>query len=118
MPAALCRSFELIRQWTDYLEVSDRSPNTIRQYRMNLLAFLEATLIDPVEVTEDDVVRHLRTLTVKAGTRSLRLRSLQSFYRWATKRRFILEDPTEGIPTKRQHPGPAPYISEIGRAHV
>lgn len=108
----MCRTFELLRLWTDYLEVRDLSPNTIRQYRMGVLSFLERTLLDPCEVTETDVVRHLHDLSAKAGAKASRLRALQSFYRWAERRGFVVEDPTRDIHAKKKHPGPAPFISE------
>jgi len=104
----VCRSFELIRQWTDYMEARELAPTTIRQYRMGMLSFLEATLLDLPEVTESDVIQHLRPLTPKAGTKSARLRALQAFYRWATQRGFVVEDPTHDIPVKRRPAGPAP----------
>lgn len=108
----LCRSLELLRQWTDYLEVQELAPRTIHQYRMAVLTFLSQVLLDLTEVTERDVIAHLRTLTSKAGTKATRLRGLQAFYRWAHGRGFVVEDPTAGIHQRHRPHGPAPYITE------
>lgn len=108
----MCRTFELMRQWTDYMEVRELSPTTIHQYRMAVLTFLENTLLDLGEVTERDIVRHLQPLTKKAGTKAARLRGLQAFYRWAAQRGFVVEDPTREVRVRTRPIGPAPYLSE------
>lgn len=104
-------SFDLIRRWQDFLEVSgEAGPNTRRQYRRYLLAFLAEVLKDPRDVTEDDVISYLASLDPRGSMRGMTLRALRSFYGWAEER-GVCGNPVRRLRVPKHKPGPAPALS-------
>lgn len=108
----MCQFLDLIRDWTDWLEVVERSPKTVVQYRRRLVTFVADTGLDLREVTRTDVVRYLKTLTPKAGTKANQLTCLRSFYKWAHAEGRVVDNPTILLPFPRRERGPAPFIPE------
>lgn len=103
--------FEVIRRWQDFLEVSGEvGPNTRRQYRRYLIAFLAEVLKDPRDVTEDDVVGYLAALDPRGGMRGMTLRALRSFYSWASER-GVCPNPVARLRIPKRKVGPAPALS-------
>lgn len=96
-------TFELLRRWSDYLEVRGDSPVTRHQYRRYLVQFLSDVLIPLDEVTEDDIVGYLATLPAKGASRGQILKSIRCFYAWATPR-LEIADPALRLRVKKTKP--------------
>jgi site-specific recombinase XerD len=116
MPGPPTGTFELMRRWQEYLEVSGRcNANTRRQYRRTLVAFVADTLIELADVTEDDVISYVAGCSPRGGRRAMVLRALHSFYGWA-ERRQVLASPVRAIPIPREKYGKAPTLEAADRA--
>ena len=110
--------FELIRAWQTFLESSGTaSPRTCASHRYALLRFLADTLLDLREVDEPAILEHFGKLDPRGSTRGDQLRALKSFYRWATERRIVPEDPARRLKITRRTNGRAPHLTpeELGR---
>jgi len=106
-------TFELLRGWQRYLEVSGRvAPNTARQYRRQLLAFVADVMVPLEQVTEDDVVGRLAEISPHGEARGALLRALKSFYGWAASHGRVSHDPTRALRVPKRRYGRAPALTE------
>jgi integrase len=105
-------TFQILRRWQDWMDVSGRHAETTRrQYRRYAFAFCADTLIPLDELTEDDVVEYLATLSPKGGMRGQTIRALSSLCTFASRRGLIGENPMSWISVPREKYGPAPYLT-------
>jgi integrase/recombinase XerD len=106
-------TFELLRGWQRYLEVAGRvSPNTARQYRRQVIAFLADVMVPLEQVTEDDVVGRLAEISPHGEARGALLRALKSFYGWAVSHGRLPTDPTRALRIPKRRYGRAPSLTE------
>lgn len=104
-------TFQILRRWQDWMEVSGRFADTTRrQYRRYVFAVLADTLIPLDELTEDDVVEYLAGLSPKGGMRGQTIRALGSLCTFAHRRGLISENPTGWLSVPREKYGDAPYL--------
>lgn len=89
--------FLLVRQWGDFLRARHLSEATQRCYRYHLLRFFADVLIDPDELTEDDVTAYLASRDGRGQSIQQVLRALKSYYGWAVRRGFHEQNPAEAI---------------------
>lgn len=100
---------DLVKQWCDFMRVAKRrSPDTIRQYRRTFMNFLGDTLLDPWEVTEEDVVAYLADVTPRGGQKNETIKALRSYYTWAEGHGAMLMNPMQRITPKKEKYGEAP----------
>ena len=117
--------FDLIGRWQRYLEISGRCNEKVRrQYRRVLLAFYTDLWTSewsrghmPFDVTEEDIVDYLATLSAHGSARGTLLRALRSFHGWAADR-DVGPNPVAHLTPRRQKYGPAPSISEASLDRV
>ncbi len=94
--------FEVLRSWQSWLEVTGRAnANTRRQYRRYVLGFLADSMLDPLEVTEDDLIAWAAGVDRHGDMFGMSLRALKSFYRYAADRGLVQVDPTGHMRTRR-----------------
>ena len=111
MPSGELATFQLLRRWAEWMEVSGRHAATTRtQYRRYAIAFIAATLIPLDELTEDDVVEYLATLPAKGAMRGQTIRALSSLCRFAHRHGAITSDPMAYISVPRRKYGDAAYL--------
>ncbi len=96
---------ERLRKWTAWLEATGHSPKTIRDYRYWLLRYAADTLVDPWDVTEDDIVSYIASQPAQGMSRHMFLRAMHSYWSWAEPRaernptsRLHLRRPRQGAP--------------------
>lgn len=102
-------TFELLRRWQTYLEVSGEAAlSTRRQYRRYMVAFLADTLIELADVDEDVIVAYLAELPERGEMRTQTLKALKSLYRFAHVRELVPQavDPAARLRIRRRVPGP------------
>lgn len=93
------------------MEVSGRhAESTRRQYRRYAVAFIADVLIPIDELTEDDVVAYLATITPKGGMRGQTIRALSSLCQYALRHGVIDQDPTAWLKVPRERRGDAAYL--------
>lgn len=102
--------FEPLKRWAAWMDVMGLASSTKQQYRRNVVNFLADTMLDPFEVTEDDVVAFLAKIPAAGSMRGMYLRSLRSFYGWAAGRSGI-PDPTARLKVPKKKYGNAPSLS-------
>lgn len=100
---------ERLRSWSDFLEATDHRPKTIRQYRYWLLRFAADTVLDPWDVTEDELVSYLATMPKTGTSRHAFLQAMNSYWRWAAPRAG--RDPTAKLHIRRPPDRKAPHIA-------
>lgn len=103
--------FDALRRWDNWLQASGRSLETRRNYRYHLLKFLADVMLDPTEVTEDDVTDYLAAIHQRGQTVQQVLRALKSYYSWAVRRGVHPANPAEAIRFKRPRRAPAKSYS-------
>lgn len=98
---------EAIARYLRYLELANRSPNTVRAAEEDLALFREWVErrhngpVEAEEVTEDDVASYLlylRDTGRTPATRRRRLISIRAMYGYLLKRRMVSSSPAEEIP--------------------
>lgn len=96
--------FKAVEQFLAHLDVvKGVSPHTLRGYRLDLGAFL--AFADGEEVSKRTVRRYLADLFErKASTRTVlrRLSALRSFYRYAIREKWVVENPLEEIDSPKK----------------
>lgn len=107
--------FDAVARWQSWLTVSGTAnADTARQYRhslVNVWADLIAQgSLDPMGITEDDVVEYLAAMASKGPARSMTLRALRSFYGWALERGVVTYSPVAHLKARRAKYGPAPSL--------
>jgi integrase len=111
MPEGELGTFQLLRRWSEWMEVSGRHAATTRyQYKRYAIAFIAETLIPLDELTEDDVVEYLATLPAKGAMRGQTIRALSSLCRFAHRHGAITSDPMAWISVPRRKYGDAEYL--------
>ena len=100
---------ERLGQWSDYLEATDHRPKTIRQYRYWLIRFAADTLIDPWEVTEDELVSYMAAMPKTGTSRHALLQAMTAYWRWAGPK--AQRDPTARLHVKKPTTPKAPHIA-------
>lgn len=100
---------ERLKGWSDFLEATNHRPKTIKQYRYHLLRFAADTLIDPWDVTEDDLVAYMASLPKTGSSRHALLRAMKAYWKWAGPR--ARRDPTARLHIARPTTPKAPHIA-------
>jgi integrase len=119
MPGGELGTFQLLRRWVDWMEVSGRHAETTRrQYRRYAVAFIADVLIPLDELTEDDIVAHLATLPANGGMRGQTIRALSSLCHFAHRHGAIANDPTTWLAVPRRRYGEAAYLEPDDLARV
>src|SRR6266508_282220 len=99
--------------WSEFLQASGISANTIRQYRYAILRLVAEANVALLDVTEEHVVTFLASLGKRAHSRQLYLRGFRSFYGWAQERGYIEVNPAAHIrPKAPTDPPPDAYTPE------
>lgn len=106
-------TFELLRRWSDWMEVSGRYAETTRhQYRRAMIAFLSDVILPLDEIEETDVVDYLEDQRGRGRTRGDVIRAAHCFYRWALRRELLEYNPFAYIDLPPDpEPGDAPFLS-------
>ena len=105
-------SFELLAQWLTFLDVTGKvNTNTRRQYRREMTNFLAEVLKGLTEITEDDVIGYLADRDPRGAARTLTIRALRSFYRWAEDG-GVCASPVRRIPAPTRKYGPAASLTD------
>jgi len=108
--------------YSTHLRAIVRSPGTVRVRLHYIERFLADTLLDPWNVTRDDVETWLAGMKWAASTRRSAIASLRDFYRWALERGYLATSPVAGIkPPRAYAPPPHPmdedtYADALNRA--
>lgn len=118
----MVNEYDLLKQWETYMVAQGRAEVTVRKYRYYLHRL--ASEVSPpkplTEITEQDVMVFLATLSAKASARQFSMMAFGSFFRWAHQRGHIDSDPTELLhpkgPTER--PADAFTPEEVGALMV
>lgn len=112
MPA---HSAEALARFDAYLDAKSISPRTRRMYRYELICLWTDFLFDRghgfAEMTEAEVDAYLSGLPRNGSKRGDAIRSLKSFYGWATGR-LRPDNPTLHLKVPRPSLEPAPALSE------
>lgn len=105
--------FEVLGEWSDYLEAAGLAPRTIGSYAAALTAAARSRRLDPRDFTERDLVAVLGTYPAKGGTRGMLLRAAHSFYDWAVDPEIgeVPVNPARRMAVPRPKAGPAPRLS-------
>ena len=86
-----------------WMELGGAADRTLDQYERDLS---RACLMYPdkavAEITEDDVLHIAKSF--KPAERRVRIAAYRSFFKWARKRRLIVENPTEVLPDMKRRP--------------
>lgn len=86
-----------------WMELGGAADRTLDQYERDLS---RACLMYPDkavhEITEDDLLHIAKSF--KPGERRVRVAAYRSFFKWARKRRLIVENPTEVLPDMKRRP--------------
>jgi site-specific recombinase XerD len=102
-----------LARWSEFLQASGISANTIRQYRYAILRLVAEANVALLDVSEEDVVSFLASLGKRAHSRQLYLRAFRSFYGWAMERELIARNPAAHIrPKAPTDPPPDAYSPE------
>jgi site-specific recombinase XerD len=102
-----------LARWSEFLQASGISANTIRQYRYAILRLVAEANVALMDVTEEHVVAFLASLGKRAHSRQLYLRAFRSFYGWAVERELIARNPAAHIrPKAPTDPPPDAYTPE------
>jgi site-specific recombinase XerD len=102
-----------LARWSEFLQASGISANTIRQYRYAILRLVAEANVALLDVTEEHVVSFLASLGKRAHSRQLYLRAFRSFYGWAVERELIARNPAAHIrPKAPTDPPPDAYSPE------
>lgn len=107
--------FTLIREWQVWLEVSSRAKanaNTRRQYRRYLIAWMSDTLVDPLEVTEADLMLWARDVDRHGEMYGMTVRALKSFYRFAKHQGLVKKNPAKHLEIPNRDRLPPPMTSD------
>lgn len=112
-------TFDLLRRWTAYLEVSGRcNANTRRQYRRALVAVCADLVLGLEQLTEDDLIAYVASLDPRGGMRAQVLKALHSFYSWAERRQVLPINPVRALPIPRAKYGRAPTLERPDRERL
>ena len=98
-----------MQAWSGWLEATGKRPKTIKQYRYWLLRFSADTMVDPWDVTEDELVAYLQCLPKTGNTRRSFLGAIGSYWKWAAPQ--AKRDPTARLHIARPKAPPAPHIA-------
>lgn len=115
-PRSELTAFRAVAAWQRYLAVSGHAnANTARQYRRSLLNCWADLMsaehpIEPMAITQDDVVDYLASIPAKGGARGQTLKALRSFYGWAFDRELIERSPVAKLYPRKAKYGPAPSL--------
>jgi integrase len=86
-----------------WMELGGAADRTLDQYERDLS---RACLMFPdkgvADITEDDLLHIARSF--KPAERRVRVAAYRSFFKWARKRRLIVENPTEVLPDMKRRP--------------
>lgn len=86
-----------------WMELGGAADRTLDQYERDLA---RACLMYPgkgvAEITEDDLLHIAKSF--KPAERRVRVAAYRSFFKWARKRRLIVENPTEVLPDMKRQP--------------
>jgi integrase len=99
--------FDALRRWDNYLQASGLTSDTRRNYRYHFVRFVADTMLDPAEVTEDDVTEYLAGIDQRGQTVQQMLRALKSYYAWAVRRKIHAANPADAIKFKNRRRMPA-----------
>lgn len=98
---------EAISEYLLHLELSNKSPNTLRAAREDLTLFREWVelnhngMVEPGEVTEEDVASyllHLKEAGRTPATRRRRLTIIRAFFGYLVRRGFLPSSPALDVP--------------------
>lgn len=105
--------FQVVNEWTDWLQARELSERTIDAYWRYLLAAGRVAAKDPREFSERDVVEVMSRYPAKGGGRAMSIRAMRSFFGWASDVDVaeMLENPARRIRVPRSKLGPAPRLS-------
>lgn len=107
-----------ITRYLDSLRAAGRSPLTIRLHR-HYLAALARTLVEPTDISEDDLIALLACPTWGAEARKSARTVYRGFFAWAYRRGLVADDPAAELPTMRVPAGlPRPAPEVVVRALV
>lgn len=102
-----------IARYVKWLRMSDKSPNTIVQYKhyLNLAADRLGT-DSPWAVGAEELEDLMGSVAWGSSARKSLRTTLAGFYRWGHRRGYIADDPTVELPTPRVKPGIARPMPE------
>lgn len=98
---------EAVSDYLLHLELANRSPNTVRAARRDLVLFREWVerrhngMVEAAEVTEEDVRRymlHLKDRGLTPGTRRRRLIVIRAFFGYLRKKAGLPSNPADEVP--------------------
>lgn len=97
----------LLREWTMTLVAVDMAPRTVELYVYGvwrLLAF-HRFQIHLIDVSEPHVVAFLASLGTRATSKTSYYRGIRSFFAWACRRGYVIDDPTAWTRPRRVQRG-------------
>jgi site-specific recombinase XerD len=93
----------MLREWTMLLAATDIAPRTVELYTYalwRLLAF-HRFQIHLVDMTEGAIVQFLAAQGARSTSKQVYYRGIRSFFAWAQRRGFLLDNPTDWAKPKR-----------------
>jgi integrase len=109
-------SLGLIRDWQRTLRARDLVHQTRHYYWLGVSGLLEHLdwEVHVLDVTESHIASYLASIGDRSAHKVLMSKGIISFYKWATRRGFLLTNPmTEDItPRRREAPPPARFEME------
>jgi integrase len=102
-------SLALVRDWYRTLRARDLAEQTRHYYWLGLSGLLEHLEFEVhvLDVNEGDIASYLASIGDRSSAKVLRAKGVTSFYKWATRRGYLLLNPmTEDITPRRREPSP------------
>jgi integrase/recombinase XerC len=108
-------SLGLIRDWHRTLRARDLASKTRHYYWLGMSGLMEFHdfEVHPLDITESHIAAYLASIGDRSAHKALMSKGIVSFYKWATRRGFLLMNPmTEDI-TPRRTEAPPPERFEM-----
>jgi integrase/recombinase XerD len=102
-------SLGLIRDWQRTLRARDLASKTRHYYWLGVSALLEHLDFEVhiLDITESEIASYLASIGDRSSQKVLMAKGIISFYKWATRRGYLLTNPmTEDITPRRRDPSP------------
>ncbi|HSH51415.1 MAG TPA: tyrosine-type recombinase/integrase [Bacteroidales bacterium] len=93
----------LIKEYLEYLKNNDKSINTIKNYKVDLIDFEKYINNKNINITKveeqhiEDYKKHLKDRSLASSTRARKITAIKSFYKYLKRKHYISTNPAEDI---------------------
>jgi integrase/recombinase XerC len=108
-------SLALVRDWHRTLRARDLGSKTKHYYWLGLAGLLEHLEFEVhiLDITEGHIASYLASFGDRSSSKALQAKGVTSFYKWATRRGYLLTNPmTEDISPRKPDPPPPERFEE------